>query len=101
MRIYKSIWFAIAAMTFAACSTDEIGNLSDVVSFSEATVSLNDAADTRAYLDEQNQVIWETTDAIGIYSDVQGVERFIIKEGSAGNAIASFTGNTLSGSKFG
>ena len=63
------------------------------IGMSEAKLEGFGYADTRSHLEEGHRVVWDEGDSIGIYSDKQGVGKFIYHDGA-------FYGDRIEGNEF-
>ena len=98
MKELKYIILLCAALIAGSCTKDDFGGKDALTSFSQITVGMADLATTRTHLGENNEMLWDKREGIGIYSDVQDVELYTLNQSDGENA--SFSGNTVKGNKF-
>ncbi len=93
----KKIYYLPIALAFAltGCADDDTMYEDAVFSttYSSFNASIADMGTTRTYLENNSQVVWDENDAIGIYSDEQGIGKYTYDS-------SSFSGDKMSGNKF-
>ena len=99
MKKFGYVAFSVLLSLLTGCSEQELNEASDVLTFSEFTVSMAEAIDTRTYFEADNSVVWSNNDRIGLFSDIQDVEVYYI-DGEPDGSNAKFWGNPISGKKF-
>lgn len=98
MKRIKYTLFSLMALAFVSCTEDIFDKKDSLTSFNQITVGMADLATTRTHLGDNNAMLWDKGNSIGVYSDTQDVEIYTLNQSDGGNA--SFTGNTVKGSKF-
>jgi len=92
----------MAATLMVGC-TDDNENLAvgtdNLKSFTQISASISNDAGTRMLLTEGNHLNWYKDDAIGIYSDLQGVEKYTRING-VNSESNIFRGNEIKGNVF-
>lgn len=92
----KRLYYAIAslALLLAGCTEDDtFRQYEQVSSFSEITVTADDLANTRVYINDNRKAVWEQGDTIGVYSDIEGVVPFVYSSGNTFKAAKAVKGN--------
>lgn len=107
----KKLIILVGLLLLVGCSGDEKyveqqGNVEVTKAFSSFIATLDDVAETRAYLSNtttstgKRRMFWQEGDAIGLSSDLQkGFKSFQARTVSADN-VAVFTGDELTGNQF-
>ena len=61
------VWLAL--LVFCSCSNEEAWYHNDSAGKSVLKVRIENSADTRTTIGDENQVIWEMADTIGVFVD--------------------------------
>ena len=103
------VGFFAGLMLLASCSSDnkifeQQGNPEGVKSFTSFTATIDEMADTKAYLEEVStsqgkHVFWNQGDEIAVFSDSQ-TDLTTFKMSSISNGAGYFSGNQVSGNTF-
>ena len=92
----KRLYYAIAslALLLAGCTEDDtFRQYEQVSSFSEITVTADDLANTRVYINDNRKAVWEVGDTICVYSDIEGAVPFGYSSGNTFKATKAIKGN--------